>query len=215
MRTLMPPTMVASCKFSDRKRKMLDFYNPSCIICQEQWFASGKCWYAFLVELSNISSEKRAKSPCLWARHCKMKLKKEKKERKEKWACHQGGRQQQLFHFSYLEYRLSVFRLWLTELQFPCSKGDISFQQHLHPKTSSRVGTPGLLSSQNLQLCWTISMAHLCRRSPVLPWQKLFLWCSVSTQIPLFGSLSLSGVQLGQAFSFFKTPFGHISAGFS
>lgn len=54
-------------------------------------------------------------------------------------------------------------------------------------------------------------MAHLCRRSPVLPWQKLFLWCSVSTQIPLFGSLPLSGVQLGQAFSFFIIPFGYFS----
>lgn len=212
MRTLMPPTTLASCKFSDRKRKTLDFYNPSCIICQEQWFASGKCWYAFLAKLSNISSEKTAKSPCLWARHCKMKLKKKKKEeRKEKWVCHQGGRQWQLFHFSYLEYRLSVSRLWLTELQLPCSKGDISAQQQLPPTTSSRVGTAGTLSSQNLQLCWSISMAHLCSRAPVLPWQKLLLWCSVSTQIPLFGSLPLSGVQLGQAFSFFKVPFGHFS----
>lgn len=42
------------------KRKMLDFYNPSCIICQEQWFVSGKHWYAFLAELSNTSSVKRA-----------------------------------------------------------------------------------------------------------------------------------------------------------
>lgn len=190
MRTLMPPTMLASCEFSDRKRKTLDFYNPSCIICQEQWFPSGKCWYAFLVELSNISSEKRAKSPCLWARHCKMKLKK-KEKRKEKWVCHQGGRQRQLFHFSSLEYRRSVFRLWLTELQLPCSKGDISFEQQLPPRTPSRAGTPGILPSQNLQLCWSISVARLCRRAPVLPWQELLLRCSVSTQILLFGSLPL------------------------
>lgn len=100
------------------------------------------------------------------------------------------------------------------QLQLSCSKGDISFQQQLHPKTffgymhqAHCLPSPSSFAGASRQ-CICAGDPLLFRRSrSCSPTDGLTAWCSVSMQIPWFGSLPLSGTQLGQAFFFFEISF--------